>query len=160
MRASMMIVVMLLTIGNVKATVPIGINMDGLVDWSNSMPYVNLVRQSRPWGSPSAPWDGNATFDPTTGWPTSDFGMILVSDASDPGGRYLVYAKGNASVKVPLRFDGHIENQTYDESTDTLSAIIFILQNATDITIGFTNTTGPGLQDISVLQLDYNVTSK
>lgn len=155
-----MIVILMLIIGNVEATVPIGINMDGLVDWSNSMPYVNLVRQSRPWGSPSAPWDGNATFDPKTGWPTSDFGMILVSVASDPGGRYLVSAKGNADVKVPLRFDGHIENKTYDQSTNTLSATIFILQNASDITIGFSNTTGPGLQDISVLQIGYNLTSK
>ena len=155
-----MIMIMMLTIGNVKTSVPIGINMDGLLDWSGSMPYVNLVRQSRPWGSPSAPWDGNATFDPTTGWPTSDFGMSLVSVSNDAGGRYLVYAKGNADVKVPLRFDGHIENKTYDAATNTLSAIIFILQNASDITIGFTNTTGPGLQDISVLQPGYNLTSK
>jgi hypothetical protein len=123
------IISIILSVGNVGGIIPIGINMDGLVDWSLSLSYVDLVRQASQWGNPTAPWIANATFDPRTGWPTSDFGMILVSNAYDLGGRYLLSAKGNADVKLSIRFEGHIENKTYDPITNTLSAIVFILQN-------------------------------
>lgn len=105
------IISIIIGIYNIDAIVPIGINMDGLVDWSNSMPYVNLVRQSRQWGPPSTPWDENATSDPITGWPTSDFGMVLISNAYDAGGRYLLTVKGNADVKLTVRFEEHIEKK-------------------------------------------------
>ena len=154
------IISLVLGIGNVNGIVPIRTNMDGLVDWSLSLPYVNLVRQARDWGPPDAPWFGNTTFDPQTGWPTSDFGMCIASNGYDIGGRYLLYAKGNADVKTTIRFEGHIENKTYDPSTNILSAIVFIFQNTTDMMISFTNTTGPGLQDITLLQIGYNLTSK
>lgn len=154
------IIFMIFATSTLDATIPIGVNMDGLVDWSGSLPYVDLVRQSRPWGPPLTPWDSNATFDPVTGWPTSDFGMCLVSEAYDIGGRYLLTAKGNADVKMTIRFEGHIENKTYNSSTNTLSAIVFILQNTSDMGISFTNTSGPGLQDISLLQIGYNASGK
>ena len=151
---------MIFVIGDVDAAVSIGVNLDGLVDWSASVPYVNLVRQSRDWGSPIAPWIDNTTFDPITGWPTSDFGMVLVSDAYDIGGRYILVAKGNSDVRLSIRFEGHIENKTYDLATNTLSATVFIPQNTSDMMLSFTNTTGPGLQNVSLFQLDYDTTAK
>ena len=147
-------------ITNVNALVPIGANMDGLADWSRSLPYVNLVKQTRDWGSPSAPWDGNATFDPLTGWPTSDFGMVLATENIDMGGEYLFYAKGNASISI---FDGapaYITDTIYDVTTNTLTAIIHVSENTTQMMLSFRNTTGPGLQDIALLQPGYNLTSK
>ena len=144
----------------IHADIPIGINMDGLVDWSNSLPYVNLIRQSRKWGPPTAPWDQNATFDPHTGWPTEDFGASLISEAYDLGGRYFLTATGNADVRVTIRNQGHIENKTYDATTNTLSAIVYVPQNITGMGLSFFNTTGPGLRDITLLQLGYNITSK
>ena len=51
-------------------------------------------------GYPNTPWDGNATFDPLTGWPISDFGMILITNPVDVSGTYLLNALGNAHVTV------------------------------------------------------------
>jgi hypothetical protein len=97
------VISILISIANVNTLVPIGANMHGLADWSRSLPYVNLVRQARVWRSLSAPWDANATTDSMTGWPISDFGMALATDNIDMGGKYLFYAKGNASITT---FDG------------------------------------------------------
>ena len=153
-------VVVLISITNIHALVRISAGMDGLADWSHDLPYVNLIKQARSWGSPSAPWDNNATFDPITGWPTSDFGAVICSDSFDFGGRYLFYAKGNASISILLDSSSYVSDQTYDPSTNTMTAFINIHEGATQMMLRFQNTTGPGLQDIAVLQPGYNLTSK
>lgn len=158
--AWLQILSLLLLIGNTSTLVSVGANLSSLRDWVRSLPWVNLVRQSRSWGSPTTPWDGNATFDPTTGWPTSDFGMVLVSDGVDLGGKYLLYAKGNASVTIENHANGYISEQNYDPSTNTLTAFINLEQGQQDFFLGFRNTSGPGLQDIAVLQPGYNLTAK
>ncbi|CAF4717727.1 unnamed protein product, partial [Rotaria sp. Silwood2] len=155
------IISILISISNIRADVAIGAGLDGLRDWSRSLPYVNLIRQSRIWGSPSRPWDGNATFDPITGWPTSDFGTVLSTNAVDMGGTYLLNAQGNAQVIVAGGSSaGRIANKTYNSSTNTLSALVIIPQGASQIMLSFTNTSGPGLQNISVLQPGYDLASK
>ena len=150
----------LIAISNVHTLVPIGANLDGLADWSRSRPYVNLIRQARSWGSPDVPYDGNATFDPVTGWPTSDFGMVLATDNIDLGGKYLLQAKGNAVVSISGGCSGYITNQTYDATTNTLTAIVNIPEGEEQSFLSFRNTTGPGLQDIALLQPGYDITSK
>jgi hypothetical protein len=154
------IISLLISIANVNTLVPIGAGLDGLRDWSRSRPYVNLVRQARPWGSPSAPYDNNATYDPVTGWPTSDFGITIATDNLDLGGKYLLSAKGNASVSVPGDHSAYITDQTYDPSTNTLTAYVNIEQGQDQLFLSFRNTTGPGLQDIAFLQPGYNITAK
>lgn len=84
---------MFIALEKINALVPIGANLDGLLDWSRNRPYVNLIRQARIWGSPEKPYDGNATFDPVTGWLTSDFGMVIATANLDLGGQYLFQAK-------------------------------------------------------------------
>ncbi|CAF1259509.1 unnamed protein product [Rotaria sordida] len=112
-------------------------------------------------GSPSSPWDRDATFDPTTGWPTRDFGMVLSTAAIGMGGTYLLNAQGNAQVTVYGGSSaGRIANKMYNASTNTLSASLIIPQGATQIMLSFINTSGPGLQNISVLQPGYDLTSK
>ena len=154
------IVALSVSIGNVHTSVSIGANLDGLADWSRSLPYVNLIRQARTWGTPDKPWDGNATFDPATGWPSSDFGIVLASDSADFGGAYLFYAKGNAEISIDLDSASYVSDKTYDASTNTLTAVINIVQNASQVLISCRNTTGPGLQDIAILQPGYNITAK
>jgi hypothetical protein len=155
------IISIFISISKVSTNVAIAANLDGLDDWSRSLPYVNLVRQCRVWGSPTHPWDGNATFDPITGWPTSDFGMVLVTNAVDIGGTYLLNAQGNAQVTVAGGASaGHIANQTYNPSTNTLSALVIIPEGASQIMLSFINTSGPGLQNISVLQSGYDLSSE
>jgi hypothetical protein len=154
------IVSIALLVANIHTVTLIGGNLDGLRDWSHSLTYVDLIKQSRQWGSPSDPSDGNATFDPVTGWPTKDFGVLIASDSFDLGGTYLLYAKGDAEVSIPNRLPGLIVNKTYDSITNTLSALIILPQGAAKMRLSFRNTTGPGLQNISVLQPGYNLSSQ
>ena len=153
------IISILISLANVHSLVSIGAGMDGLRDWSRSRPYVNLIHQARRWGSPQAPYDGNATFDPITGWPTCDFGVVIATDNLDLGGQYLLYAKGNADVSVPGS-SGYITNKTYDVASNTMTAIINVPEGEEQTFLSFRNTTGPGLQDLAVLQPGYNLTSK
>jgi hypothetical protein len=140
-------------------SVPISAGMDGLADWSQSHPYVNLVRQARTWGSPQMPWDGSAKFDPKTGWPLEDFGMVLASGSLDLGGKYLFYGKGNAQISFTA-CSGYTTNQTYDASTNTMTAIINVPEGEQQLLLSFHNTSGPGLTDIALLQPGYNLASK
>ena len=133
--------------------ISIGVNMPSLVDWGRTQPYINLIRQARP-------WDGNATFDPVTGWPTSDFGTIIATYNADLGGAYLLYAKGNAQISIDDDSYSYITNQSYDSSTNTLSAIVNIQEGTMNLALSFRNTSGPGLQDIVLLQPGYNLTSQ
>jgi hypothetical protein len=150
----------LISIANVNTLVPIGANMPGLADWARSQPYVNLIRQTRAWGSADKPWDGNVTFDPITGWPKEDFGAITLSGSVDIGGKYLLYAKGNAEVLIDLDPSAYISNKTYDASSNTFTAVINMPEGPGSMLLSFRNTTGPGLQDIALLQPGYNLTSK
>jgi hypothetical protein len=153
------IISLLISILNVHTLVSIGANLGALRDWDRTLPYVNLIKQSRKWGSVSTPWDGNATFDPITGWPTNDFGVVLSTGAIDMGGTYFLYAKGNADITFVGGTYGYISNKTYNTSTNILTALVNVQDGSTGIILTFQNTTGPGLQDITLLQPTYNLTS-
>ncbi|CAF1152847.1 unnamed protein product [Rotaria sordida] len=86
------------------------------------------------------PLDRNATFDPVTGWPIGDFGTVVAGESVDFCGTYVLYAK--------------------EASTNTLTAVINIIQNTTGLMLSFRNTSGSGLQDIVLLQSDHDLTSK
>jgi hypothetical protein len=154
------IISIFISISNVHTLIPIAANFVGLRDWIRAFPYVNLIKQARPWGSVEKPWDANATFDPKTGWPTQDFGVVLATDYVDMAGKYLFYAKGNAHISLGGDHNSYITNQTYDAATNTLIAFINIAQGTTQLMLIFQNTTGPGLQDIAVLQPGYDLTAK
>ena len=147
-----------MSISNVNL-VSISAGLDGLADWSRSHVYANLVRQARTWGSPQSPYDNNATFNPQTGWPTEDFGMVIATDNVDLGGKYLLSAKGNAQVSLAA-CSGYITNQTYDQATNTMTAIVNIQEGEDQIFVSFRNTTGPGLTDVVFLQPGYDLPSK
>ncbi|CAF1231406.1 unnamed protein product [Didymodactylos carnosus] len=150
-----------LSTSSVDSQVPVAANLDGLDDWSRSLPYVDLIRQARVWGSPAKPWDANATTDPITGWPTSDFGVVLATNAVDMGGIYLLTAQGNAVVTVAGGSSaGRIANKTYDPSTNRLTAFVVIPQGASQIMLSFVNTSGHGVQNITLLQPNYDLTSQ
>jgi hypothetical protein len=151
---------MLLSIATVHTLVPIGGNMNFLLEFNRIQPYVNLVRQSAAWGNITAPWIPITTVDPRTGWPTSDFAVILSSGAIDLGGAYLIYAKGNANISIWDNRQAYITNQTYDPTTNTLTAVANLPENSTSFILVFENTTGPGLQDLAVLQPGYDLSAK
>ncbi len=156
----LIIISILISIINVNTLVPVAINTDVLFFLSRSQPYVNLIKQSHAWGNVSSPWQSTATTDLKTGWPTCGFSVVLSAFAVDAGGAYLLYAKCNAQISVFGDSRAYITNKTHDETTDMMTAVVNIPEGSTEIILSFQNTTGPGLQDIALLQPGYNFTSK
>lgn len=156
----LIILIVIASASNVDTVTPVGGNLFGLRDSSHALPYVNLIKQTRSWGSPLHPSDGKGPFDPVTGWPTDDFGAVVASGFFDLGGTYLIGAKGNADIALTDDIPDYICNKTYDSSTNTLSAVLVLPQNTSQIRLSFRNTTGPGLQNISILQPGYNLSSQ
>jgi hypothetical protein len=128
-----LIISILISIINISTSVPIGGNLYSLRDRIRSLPYVNLIRQARGWSHSDTPWDVNATYDPVTGWPTSDFAVILASSAADLGGTYLLHAVGNADVSLVGGSHESIVNKTYDATTNTLTAFVIVPQGANNL---------------------------
>ena len=158
--SAVLILLLVNSVTYVHTTVHVGANMPSIVYYSRSQQYVDLVKQSHKWGTPMNPGDGNATMDPVTGWPTGDFGMLVAAAGMDLGGAYSLYAKGDAQISVFENATGYITDQMFDPTTNTLTATVNILENVTIFSLVFQNTTGPGLQNISLLQPSYNLTSK
>ena len=86
--------------------------------------------------------------------------MVIGTDNVDLDGKYLLYAKGNAQVSLSGGCSGYITEQTYDPVTNTMTTIVNIPEDEDQKMLSFRNTTGPGLQDIALLQPGYNLTAK
>jgi hypothetical protein len=139
-----------------------------MAEWSRTLHFVNLVYQTRGFGSPQTPYDGNCTKD-AQGWPTQDFGVPLITQDSGPSpygiamnGTYLIRATGNATVELVLT-SGSVVNQSYDASTNTLTAFAEIEPEGSGLFwLRFVNTRrspsdplGSGLTNLTVLQPGY-----
>lgn len=56
---------------------PISCSIDGIADYDRTLPFCDLMKQTRSFGSASSPYDGNCSVG-TDGWPVQDeFGLIL-----------------------------------------------------------------------------------
>jgi hypothetical protein len=98
----------------------IGANLNTLADFSRNQEYVDLVRQSREFGSFADPFNTVIAVGPD-GWPTGDFGITLLGggqgNVQGIGGTYKVIFNGRATV-TSAAF-GSVANATYDAATNT-----------------------------------------
>ena len=127
-----------LVIGALSVPANIGINVDPVLYFDASQPYVDLMRQADYWQSTgndtvNGPYKALGTIGKldADGWPTEDALIMLASGglpngtAADPGpasylaGKYQLSFNGIATL-----FDnaGTVENQTYDPATNTTTA--------------------------------------
>ena len=106
----------------VCGSVPVGANMDYLFYETRSFPYVNLVRQSNAWANASNVSQPIPNVNPKTGYPTSDFSVVLSTQGVDTGGEYLVYAKGNADIQVLSSYFGYVTDKVYNSTTNSFTA--------------------------------------
>ena len=144
----------------VPNAMPLGANIDGVVDYSWTLAFVNVVKQARSWGSLKTPWDGNCSVG-SDGWPAqADFGNVFAtSGSSGPilAGTWLMSFTGNATV-VPAN-GASAANQVYDAATDTTTASLVLAPNACNcLMFGFSGAstrTGPGIKDLKILQPGY-----
>jgi len=123
-------------VGALSVAADVGVNVEGVVDYSVSQPFVDAMRQSRPWGSPSSPYDqavAQAGHIDANGWPTVDAGVLVLccvgedGRAADPGsaseltGTYQLSFNGKAHVSIPIG-SATVSGYAYDAATNVSTA--------------------------------------
>ena len=171
LRSAAIVAILLVSPAGASPTPPnamaIGANIDGVADWSSTLPFVNIVRQSRAWGSAASPWDGAGSTGADT-WPnTSSFGSCYYGPQGGPHtwGTWLLSFQGRAAVVPSGNMHGaSIEDAAYDAATDTTTASLVLPANADScdcIMLSFYNAStvagGPGIKDLKVLQPGYTL---
>ena len=76
-----------------------GVNVEGLRDYSRSMMLIDAMKTSRLFASPNKPWSGTVPLD-ANGWPTSDAGVVVMTESINAGGVYRFSCTGPAVVKA------------------------------------------------------------
>lgn len=140
---------------------PVSCSIDGLADYSRSMPFCDLMKQTRPFGSAHAPYDGNCTVG-ADGYPTqSDFGLVFVTlptgappDGVLIDGVYTLTFVGNASLSFPVS-SVTLLNQTFDGATSTAFFSVPPLAGSGNVWVSWTGASvsgEPGAKNITLLQ--------
>jgi hypothetical protein len=145
----------------VSTTNAMGINLEGIADWSVNQAFVDLVKQGRHFGTTASPWDSAASVD-SNGWPTMDAGIVLMSG----------YAAGVSATPYKISFTGQatiaghasditISNQVYSAGTNTTTADA-TMNSGDQIMLDFSNTKrlptdspGTGITNLKVIRPGY-----
>src|SRR5262249_49525377 len=151
------------------APVPLGANLEGVVDWSRSNAFVDILKQTRSFGTVT---DANASV-PTdvNGWPTQDFGAIVQSGTLGTGheyaGTYKLRFTGQATIDTWYSPRGSVSNVAYNAATNTTTADVTVNPLDTDdvwyFAVKFTNTrrtptspVGSGITDVHLIRPGYD----
>src|SRR6478609_6246340 len=64
--------------------VAVGVNLEGVKDWSRLSPFTDLMKSARAWGLPEQPWVHQVPTD-ALGWPLGDAGVVVKVVDADVG---------------------------------------------------------------------------
>ncbi|MBM3463832.1 MAG: hypothetical protein FJX76_17185 [Armatimonadetes bacterium] len=126
------------------ARIPLGVNLEVNRDWSRSMLFVDAMKSARRFGTAQTPWDMAAPVD-ANGWPTSDFGVVVMSNLPHATGTYNLAFIGTATLRAMGSGPVTITGQTYDRATGITRAQVNVGASqipgrGTDSFLGFSNT--------------------
>ncbi len=119
--------------GAPSVSLSVGINMEGVADWSGGSQFVDVMKASRHFGSVNTPWDEAAKVD-ANGWPLQDAGVVALTALTDAAGHpldlgaYQLSFTGQATVTVGFVPNG-VSNTHYDLATNTTVATVTIPAN-------------------------------
>ena len=99
----------------------IGANMPAVSDYAFTPVYADLVHQARRFGPVDSPWGGTGVPVGGDGWPTTDFGVFLMSAKGAFAGTYRGIFTGQAWVELIASRDSWLANIHYDASTNQTS---------------------------------------
>jgi hypothetical protein len=122
-----------------ESTVPLGINLELVSDWSRSLMFADAMKSARHWGSPSAPWDEAAAMD-EGGWPTRDAGVVIMAAIPSSDGTYKLSFVGRANVQPVASSGVRIAGLTYDAASNISRADVVIDKTASQLLLSFTGT--------------------
>jgi Carbohydrate binding module (family 6) len=141
------------------ASVNIGANLEGVVDWSYSNAFADLVKQSRGFRAAATPYMGTVKLD-ANGWPAEDFGLTLGawSTLKGTGGTYKIQLKCATTPTIaPAASPGVVKNVKRDSKTGIVTADLVYPEGGSQLMLSFTGTNG-GATDISVMRPGYKPT--
>eukprot|EP01113_Clastostelium_recurvatum_P048342 TRINITY_DN8780_c2_g1_i3.p1 TRINITY_DN8780_c2_g1~~TRINITY_DN8780_c2_g1_i3.p1 ORF type:complete len:527 (+),score=103.58 TRINITY_DN8780_c2_g1_i3:147-1727(+) len=133
---------------------PLGANLDGVVDWSRSFQFVDVIKSSRyPFGSPQAPWDGSSKMD-ANGWPLGDFGVVISTAEIHVGDNYKVSYLGHPCTIEGAASTATVANMQYNAATGMTTCDLNVPDTQTQLMLKFTNTSG-GVKQLSIRRSGY-----
>jgi hypothetical protein len=138
--------------------------LEGLADWARMSPFVDLMKTSRAWGTPDAPWTETSAVD-AQGWPTGDAGVVVKVVTTDEGeagtpnsmippGTYRLKFTGRGTVSNVASPGVTIANAAYDAATNTSTADVVVGSGAYQLNLAFRGTSG-GVKNVSLRQPGY-----
>jgi hypothetical protein len=120
----------------------LGMNLEGLSDWSKSRMFIDVIKTSRQIGSDKEPWTP-LNISPNI-WPTTDFGITVFTNIKNgwANGVYKLSFDGKADV-TQVACPARIINYKYDPSTNKSTAdVTFDYNDDTALFLAFRNTGG------------------
>lgn len=128
---------------------PLGVNLEGLADWSRALMFTDAMKTARRFGAPDKPWEPTVPLD-ERGWPTQDAGSCIITDVPGIGGTYRLSFKGRADVK-PRSEGVAVRNLAYDAGADLSTADVVVEPSATNLWLSWENTSG-GVRNVRLLR--------
>lgn len=134
----------------------LGVNVEQLRDYSRSMMFIDAMKTARKFGSAAKPWTGTVPLD-ENGWPTTDAGAVVMTEALDAGGVYALSFTGRADVKT-VASSAVVRNVRYDaQANRTTADVVFTSPplKPSQLFLSFANTSG-GVRDVKLLRPGYS----
>jgi len=135
----------------------LGINLEGLSDWSGAKMFTDLMKTSRVWGTANSPWvELSSSQMDQYGWPTvNDCGAVVVADtAVDPGTYKLSFESNSKSVQIsPIACSFTVKNVAYG-SNNKVTADLEVPSGQNNFMISFKNTNG-GVRNMTLMRPGY-----
>jgi hypothetical protein len=137
---------------------PLGANLDGVVDWSRCFAFADVMKQSRAFGTVEKPWEAGKVKLDKQGWPTEDFGVILMAalkDVKNVGGTYKVSFECKAKPTIKMAAStAELKNLTGSKGKWTVDLIV--PEKSEQLMLTFSNTSG-GVRDLKVMRPQQSV---
>jgi hypothetical protein len=154
-RALMALIVVLLSAcsGRVYDGPRLGGSVPAVSYGSASQVFVDLVRQAGAFGAPDTPWTNPVPVG-QDGWPTQDFGLMLMADQDltpGLGGRYQIVFRGQADVSLVASPAGTLGEPRIDEETGLTLIDLDFAEGGKQLALAFKNTQG-GVKDLQVIR--------
>lgn len=137
----------------------LGANLAPIYDWMNTHEFVDLLRQGRPFGPAGTPWS-SALAVGADGWPTQDFGVVLMAAQSKTkglGGIYQISFTGTATVSLNAS-PGSLGTPRYDAATGITRIDYTFPEGGDQMILDFRNTNGT-VKNLKVIRPGYDATN-
>lgn len=134
----------------------LGANLAPIYDWSRTHEFVDLMRQARPFGPADTPWSSVLPVGPD-GWPTQDFGVILMANqwaTKGLGGVYKIRFTGQATVRLNSSA-GSLSAPSYDPATGVTTIDYTFPEGGDQMLLSFYNTQG-SVKNLKVIRPGYD----